>query len=114
MRTAGRDVVEHAQAAATGAVAARERRVDEVDRALDRGFNAIVGAESLDDFAEPEVDRLWAWPEAVAALRSGLLGSAVTEEAIARRTRSRPINGRTRSRGTAASSTSRTAPSETT
>jgi len=39
-------------------------------RALDRGFNALVGARPLDDFAEPAVDRLQAWPEAQAALRS--------------------------------------------
>ena len=36
-------------------------------RALDRGFNAIVGAKPLDDFAEPAVDRLQAWPEAMRA-----------------------------------------------
>src|SRR3954454_22004019 len=36
-------------------------------RVLDRGFNALVGARSLDDFVEPRTDRLQAWPEAVAA-----------------------------------------------
>jgi two-component system sensor histidine kinase ChvG len=40
-------------------------------RALDRGFNTIVGARSLNDFAEPAQDRLSAWPEAVLARRSG-------------------------------------------
>jgi two-component system sensor histidine kinase ChvG len=40
-------------------------------RALDRGFNAVVGEDSLADFAEPNVDRLAAWPEAMEALRHG-------------------------------------------
>ena len=40
-------------------------------RALDRGFNFIVGARQLDDYAEPRVDRLDAWPEAVKARNSG-------------------------------------------
>jgi len=32
-------------------------------RALDRGFNALVGAGQLDDFIEPSVDHAAAWPE---------------------------------------------------
>ena len=40
----------------------------DVARALDRGFNFIVGARSLDDFEEPKDDTLRAWPEAVRAL----------------------------------------------
>jgi two-component system sensor histidine kinase ChvG len=40
-------------------------------RALDRGFNALVGAEPLDDFVEPRADRLTAWPEAVRARQTG-------------------------------------------
>jgi two-component system sensor histidine kinase ChvG len=40
-------------------------------RALDRGFNAIVGAKSLEDFAEPQVDQAQAWPEAMHARRTG-------------------------------------------
>ena len=40
-------------------------------RAVDRGFNALVGAETLDDFAEPSSDRLSAWPEAVQARKTG-------------------------------------------
>jgi two-component system sensor histidine kinase ChvG len=43
----------------------------DVARALDRGFNTIVGARSLDEFVEPRVDRLQAWPEAVAAKAKG-------------------------------------------
>src|SRR3954469_14589054 len=39
----------------------------DVARALDRGFNTIVGAKTLDQFVEPSVDRLQAWPEAVEA-----------------------------------------------
>lgn len=33
-------------------------------RAADRAFNVLVGAEPLDDFAEPANDRMQAWPEA--------------------------------------------------
>jgi two-component system, OmpR family, sensor histidine kinase ChvG len=36
-------------------------------RALDRGFNVVVGAKPLDDYVEPSVDRLQAWPEALRA-----------------------------------------------
>ena len=42
-----------------------QRWTKDVARALDRGFNALVGAKPLDDFVEPPVDRLQAWPEAV-------------------------------------------------
>ena len=41
-----------------------------VARWLDQAFNTIVGAKSLDDFAEPSPDRLAAWPEAVDAQRN--------------------------------------------
>ncbi len=40
-------------------------------RAIDRGFNAIVGAETLADFVEPVDDRLSAWAEAVEARKTG-------------------------------------------
>ena len=40
-------------------------------RAIDRGFNALVGARQLDDYAEPAQDRLEAWPEALEARRIG-------------------------------------------
>jgi two-component system sensor histidine kinase ChvG len=46
-------------------------------RALDRGFNALVGARPLDDFVEPSVDRLQAWPEAVETKRSGRAATEV-------------------------------------
>ena len=40
-------------------------------RTVDRGFNALVGAKTLDDFVEPADDRLAAWSEAVEAKDSG-------------------------------------------
>ena len=43
----------------------------DVARALDRGFNAIVGEEPDEDFVEPATDRAGAWPEVAAARRSG-------------------------------------------
>ena len=49
----------------------------DVARAIDRGFNAIVGARPLDDFVEPPVDRLQAWPEGLQARRSGQAKSVV-------------------------------------
>jgi two-component system sensor histidine kinase ChvG len=43
----------------------------DIARALDRGFNFVVGARQLEEFQEPAVDRLQAWPEAVKALERG-------------------------------------------
>src|ERR1051325_7145298 len=40
----------------------------DVARALDRGFNTLVGARRHQEYVEPPVDRLQAWPEAVRAL----------------------------------------------
>jgi len=40
-------------------------------RVLDRGFNFVVGARPLDEYVEPQNDRLQAWPEAVRALERG-------------------------------------------
>ena len=40
-------------------------------RGLDRGFNALVGARQLEDFAEPSPDIANAWPEAVEARAKG-------------------------------------------
>ena len=40
----------------------------EAARGLDRGFNALVGARTREEYAEPPVDRAQAWPEAVTAL----------------------------------------------
>jgi len=49
----------------------------DVARALDRGFNALVGAKPLDEFIEPPVDRLQAWPEALRAKASEKAVTAV-------------------------------------
>jgi two-component system sensor histidine kinase ChvG len=38
-----------------------------IARTLDRGFNALVLARTLDDFVEPATDRGQAWPEVVEA-----------------------------------------------
>ena len=49
----------------------------EVARALERGFNALGGAAPLDEVVEPPVDRVQAWPEALAAKRTGKTVTAV-------------------------------------
>jgi two-component system sensor histidine kinase ChvG len=43
----------------------------DVARALDRGFNALVGEESPDDFVEPAADTALGWPEVLASRQSG-------------------------------------------
>jgi two-component system, OmpR family, sensor histidine kinase ChvG len=48
-----------------------EKWTQDVARALDRGFNFLVGAPRLDDYVEPAVDRVQAWPEAVRARNLG-------------------------------------------
>jgi two-component system sensor histidine kinase ChvG len=40
-------------------------------RALDRGFNALVGAKPLDDFIEPAEDKLQSWSEGTYARQTG-------------------------------------------
>ena len=49
----------------------------EVARALDRGFNALVGERAPDDFIEPATDEATAWPEAVRAHQSGVPATTV-------------------------------------
>ena len=49
----------------------KQKWTKDVARALDRGFNALVRARQLDDYVEPKVDRLDAWPEAVQASKLG-------------------------------------------
>jgi two-component system, OmpR family, sensor histidine kinase ChvG len=44
-----------------------EHWTQDVARALDRGFNFLVGGPHLEDYVEPTVDRIEAWPEAVRA-----------------------------------------------
>jgi two-component system sensor histidine kinase ChvG len=39
-------------------------------RAMDRGFNILVGATPLDDFIEPQKDSMQGWPEALQAKAS--------------------------------------------
>ncbi len=48
-----------------------------VARALDRGFNTLVGAKPLEEFVEPATDRLQSWPEAVQAKATGKPVTAV-------------------------------------
>lgn len=54
-----------------------QRWTKDAARALDRGFNTLVGAKPLDDFVEPVPDRLSAWSEAVRARRLGKTVSKV-------------------------------------
>jgi two-component system sensor histidine kinase ChvG len=56
---------------------ATQRWTKDVARALDRGFNTLVGAEPLPDFVEPANDRLQAWPEGVRARATGQPVTAV-------------------------------------
>jgi len=46
-------------------------------RMLDRGFDAILGKKSPPPYLPPQRDRLEAWPEARAALRSAAVASAL-------------------------------------
>lgn len=48
---------------------ATESWMKDAARALDRGFNALVGAEYAPDFVEPANDTIAAWPEAQQARR---------------------------------------------
>jgi two-component system sensor histidine kinase ChvG len=48
-----------------------EKWTKQVARSLDRGFNLLVGARTFENFSEPAVDRLQAWPEAVRAQATG-------------------------------------------
>lgn len=48
-----------------------QKWTQDVARALDRGFNVLVGARSYEDYVEPPVDRMQAWPEAVRAHNLG-------------------------------------------
>lgn len=56
---------------------ATESWMKDMARVLDRGFNALVGAEYAPDFIEPATDSLAAWPEAQQAARSNEVTSAV-------------------------------------
>jgi two-component system sensor histidine kinase ChvG len=54
-----------------------QRWTKDAARALDRGFNALVGAKQVDDFVEPATDQAAAWPEAREARDSGEAESEV-------------------------------------
>ena len=51
----------------------------DVARALDRGFNALVGEENDEDFVEPAVDQASAWSEVSASRQSGQTESEVRQ-----------------------------------
>jgi len=54
---------------------ATESWMKDAARALDRGFNALVGAEYAPDFVEPASDTIAAWPEAQQARRQNQVTS---------------------------------------
>ena len=55
---------------------ATQKWTKKIGRALDRASNLIIGPYRFEDFAEPAIDRLQAWPEAV---RAQATGKAVTK-----------------------------------
>ncbi|MEA1071351.1 HAMP domain-containing sensor histidine kinase [Sphingomonas sp. LY29] len=56
-----------------------QRWTKDVARAIDRGFNAVVGQDSEQEFAEPAVDRADAWEEVVESRATGRLQSETRE-----------------------------------
>jgi two-component system sensor histidine kinase ChvG len=56
---------------------ATQKWTKDAARALDRGFNALVGADPIEDFVEPSKDSVAAWPEALVARRSGEVAAEV-------------------------------------
>jgi len=54
---------------------AEESWMKDAARALDRGFNALVGAKYAPDFVEPASDSIAAWPEALQAQRQNQVTS---------------------------------------
>ena len=55
----------------------KENWTQAIARTLDRGFNVLVGATPLQEYAEPAADRLEAWPEAVEARAKGRTAAVV-------------------------------------
>ncbi|HVF37040.1 MAG TPA: HAMP domain-containing sensor histidine kinase [Sphingomicrobium sp.] len=49
----------------------------DVARALDRGFNALVGEESAEEFVEPSSDQASAWQEVIDSRKSGRIATEV-------------------------------------
>jgi two-component system sensor histidine kinase ChvG len=56
---------------------AKEGWMKDAARALDRGFNFLVGAEYAPDFVEPDRDTIAAWPEASQAQQSNSVTSEI-------------------------------------
>ena len=56
---------------------AKERWMKDVARALDRGFNMLVGSEYAPAFVEPAKDSITAWPEAYQAQRANAVTSKI-------------------------------------
>jgi two-component system sensor histidine kinase ChvG len=57
----------------------QESWMKDAARALDRGFNALVGAESAPAFVEPATDRITAWPEAYQAQQAEAVTSIIRQ-----------------------------------
>ena len=55
----------------------KESWMKDAARALDRGFNFIVGAEYAPEFVEPAKDTMGAWPEAAQAARDDVVTSTI-------------------------------------
>ncbi len=55
----------------------KERWMKDAARALDRGFNLLVGAQYAPDFVEPSNDLITAWPEAYQAQQANAVTSKV-------------------------------------
>jgi two-component system sensor histidine kinase ChvG len=51
----------------------------DVARALDRGFNALVGEETDEDFVEPPVDNAQAWSEVIESRRSEQVATRIRQ-----------------------------------
>ncbi|HXG99456.1 MAG TPA: HAMP domain-containing sensor histidine kinase [Sphingomicrobium sp.] len=58
---------------------ATQRWTKGIARSIDRGFNTIVGEESLGEFVEPRVDQVDAWSEARDARASGQVATAIRQ-----------------------------------
>jgi two-component system sensor histidine kinase ChvG len=55
----------------------KESWMKDAARALDRGFNMLVGAEYAPDYTEPRQDRITAWPEAYQAQQAKAVASKI-------------------------------------
>lgn len=56
---------------------ATQRWNKDVARALDRGFNTIVGEKNDEDFVEPKIDRANAWEEVIASMKTGAIQTEI-------------------------------------